>query len=482
MKVPWKKGPLMSAPFRPYNPDQALLLPPSLKEWLPEGHLASFLLDVVRELDLSAIYAHYDFEENHDEKGQVVGHRAKSNRGSPAYEPRMMTGLLLYGYVTGVTSSRAIERKCIEDVAFRVLSGDQKPDHDTVASYRRIHLLALEGLFLQVLRLCQEAGLVKLGHVALDGTKVKANASKHKAMSYGRMKEKEPELARQVRELLARAEATDQEEDQRYGKGKRGDELPEALARRQTRLAKIREAKAALEAEAKAEAQKRRQEEEEDRRKREEEGKGKKSGKPIQIREEPEDRAQRNFTDPESRIMVDGQKAYIQGYNAQAAVDHEKQVIVACDVVNMAPDQPQLVGMLDKVEANMGRKPEELSADAGYFSEANVQELADRKIDPLVAAQRQRHGERAEVSQKPPPRGTRWKERMIHKLSTETGRRRYALRKVTVEPVFGQIKTRGLVRFWLRGLEKARGEWALWCLSHNLLKLWRYGDWKAATG
>jgi len=469
----------MSAPFRPVLRDQTLLLPANMNDWLPEGHLARFLLDVVEDLDLSAIYVYYDFETTRDAQGNVTGQRVKSRRGRPAYDPRMMTGLLFYAYATGATSSRVIERKCVEDVAFRVLSADQKPDHDTVATFRRVHLEALAGLFIQVLELCQEAGLVKLGHVALDGTKIKANASKHKAMSYGHMKKKEPELANLVAELLKQAEQVDQEEDRKYGKGVRGDELPEVLAHRQTRLAKLREAKAALEARAKARAEEARREEEEDRRKRQEAGLGKKSGKKAEIREEPEDKEQRNFTDPESRIMVNGQKAFIQGYNAQAAVDHVHQVIVACDVTNMAPDQPQLVGMVDRIEANTGRRPEELSADAGYFSEANVQALVDLGIDPLIPAKRQKHGDR-QAPPEPPGDDATWKEKMTYKLATEDGRERYALRKVTVEPVFGQTRTRGLVRFWMRGLRNVKPEWTLWCLTHNLLKVWRHGELKPA--
>lgn len=463
----------MSAPFRPYEPDQTLLFPPSPREWLAEGHLAYFIIDVVGSLDLRGILRYYDFEEIRDERGQVVGQRVKTSRGYPGYDPRMMTGLLLYGYVTGVVSSRQIEKHCVEDVAFRVISGNQKPDHDTIATFRRTHLQALKGLFVQVLELCQEAGLVKLGHVALDGTKVKANASKHTAMSYGRMKEKEEELKRQIEELLARAEETDQAEDQKYGKGKRGDELPEELARRESRLRKIQEAKARLEARARAEAEAKRRAEEEERKRREEEGEPPKPGKKAEISEIPKDKAQENFTDAESRIMKNADKAFIQGYNAQAAVDHERQVIVACEVTNQAADAPHLAPMMEKVEENTGSLPEELSADAGYFSESNIEALKERGIDPLVAAERLKHGETPPAPRGRMPNKATLKERMIRKLRTVAGRARYALRKVTVEPVFGQIRTRGLVRFWLRGLEKVKGEWSLWCTGHNLLKLYR---------
>jgi transposase len=455
------RGMPMSAPFRPYEPDQPLLFPPNLREWLPSDHLAYFLLDVVGTLDLKGIYASYDFEAVKNEQGEVVGQRAKSNRGRPEYDPRMMTGLLLYAYVTGTPSSRQVERKCVEDVAFRVISGDQKPDHDTVAEFRKVHLGALEALFLQVLKLRQKAGLVKLGHVALDGTKVRANASKHKAMSYGHMVKKEGELKEQIEELLKRAREVDEAEDRQYGKGKRGDELPEELARRESRLAKIQEAKAALEEEAKAEAERIRREREEEQKRRQRDGEPPKPGKAPQPSEEPREKAQRNFTDPESRIMKNSDKAFIQGYNAQAAVDHEHQVIVAADVSAMAADAPHLGPRVAEVKENTGERPRQLSADAGYFSEENVKELEKQQIDPLIAAQRQKHGEEPAVPPGPLPEGATGKERMIRKLRTAAGRAAYALRKVTVEPVFGQIRTRGLVRFWLRGLRKVKAEWSL---------------------
>jgi transposase len=463
----------MSAPFRPYEPDQILLFPPNAHDWLPKDHLAYFLLDVVRELDLGRIYAYYDMKPLLDPQGKVIGVEAKSGRGYPGYDPRMMVGILLYGYVTGAVSSRQIQRKCVEDVAFRVIAGNQAPDHDTIANFRKVHLGSLKALFLDVLQLCQKAGLVRLGHVALDGTKVKANASKHKAMSYGHMVKRERELQQEIDEILKRADEADEAEDQRYGKGKRGDELPEELARRESRLSKIREAKAALEAEAKAAADAKRQQEEEDRKKRDRDGDPPRQGKPPEISETPEDKAQRNFTDPESRIMKNSDKAFIQGYNAQAAVDHHNQVIVAADVSRMAPDAPHLKPMVAQIKENLRRVPEELSADAGYFSEENVKELHKRHIDPLIAAERKKHGERPPSPRGRIPKDATLKERMIRKLRTVAGRAAYALRKVTVEPVFGQIRTQGLVRFWLRGLENAKAEWSLWCTGHNLLKLYR---------
>lgn len=463
----------MSAPFRRYEPDQTLLFPQNPREWLPEDHLVFFVMDVVARLDLKDILRHYDFKRVLDERGQIVGEQVKSGRGKPAYDPRMMTGLLVYAYVTGTPSSRHIEKKCLEDVAFRVLSANQKPDHSTIAEFRKIHLKPLADLFLQVLKICQEMELVKLGHVALDGTKVKANASKHKAMSYQRMVRKEEELKQEIAELLKRAEETDRAEDQAYGQGKRGDELPQELARRESRLKKIQEAKAALEAQAKAEAERIRQEHEEEQKRRERDGEPPKPGKAPQPSEEPEGKAQRNFTDPESRIMKNSEKAFIQGYNAQAAVDHEHQIIVACEVTPRGADAPHLTPMVEQVQANTGRTPRQLSADAGYFSEENVKRLEADGIDPYIAAERLKHGAPAPARQDGLSGNATLKERMIRKLRTESARVIYALRKVTVEPVFGQIRTRGLVRFWLRGLRKVQVEWALWCTGHNLLKLFR---------
>ena len=471
----------MSAPFRTYEPDQALLFPPNLREWLPTEHVAYFVLDVVGSLNLTEVYRYYDFEAVRNEQGEM-SERAKTNRGRPAYHPRMMTGLLLYAYVTGSPSSRQIEKKCVEDVAFRVVSGDQKPDHDTIAEFRKTHLGALEGLFLQVLKLCQKAGLVKLGHVALDGTKVKANASKHKAMSYGRMVKKEEELKEEIKELFRRAKETDEAEDKRYGKGKRGDELPKELARRESRLKKIQEAKEELEAEAKVAAEEKRREEEEDRRRRKQDGEPPKRGRKTEISEVPKDKAQRNFTDPESRIMKNSDKAFLQGYNAQAAVDHENQVIVAADVSAMASDAPHLKPMVALVEANAGLLPKQFSADAGYFSEENVRALRARYVEAFVAPKRNKHGEKPPPPRGRIPQGATLKERMIRKLQTTAGRAAYALRKVTVEPVFGQIRTRGLIRFWMRGLKKVKAEWALWCTGHNLMKLFRSGAFVPDTG
>jgi transposase len=464
----------MGKRFRADQLDQGLLLPPSLHDWLPEGHLARFVADVVEELDLAPVYRSY----------------AGDGRGLAAYQPSMMVRLLVYGYCLGVVSSRKIERATHEDVAFRYLSADTHPDRDTIASFRKRHLEALAGLFVQVLRLCGKAGLVKLGHVAIDGTKIKANASKHKAMSYDRMKETEQRLQREVEELLRRATEVDEAEDAQYGKGKRGDELPEELARRESRLKKIREAKAALEREAREKAERQRAEagaKIAERREREART-GKKPGgqdpkAPDPEQAAPEPKAQRNFTDPDSRIMVDGANkgSFIQAYNAQAAVDSQAQVVVAAEITQQGNDSRQLVPMIEAVAANMGRKPEAVSADAGYWSEANVSDERVAGIDLHIATGRRKHGERVEAANGPPPEGAHAKQAMEHKLRTEEGRAIYKMRKAIVEPVFGQTKERrGFRRFGFRGLGNVRLEWRLVCLTGNLLKLFRSG-WRPET-
>ena len=430
----------MSKTFRPYEPDQISLMPPSMRDWLPSDHLAYFISDVVDNLDLSVIMERYAGEE----------------RGYPPYHPAMMVKVLLYAYCTGVASSRKIEKRLCEDIAFRVLAANNTPDFRTISDFRKDHLKALAGLFLQVLKLCQKAGLVKLGHVALDGTKIKANASKHKAMSYKRMKEEEVRLEAEVAELLKKAESVDEEEDQRYGKGKKGDELPKELAFRDSRLKRIQEAKAALEAEARLEAEKK---------------PDKNDGDGT-----PPDKAQRNFTDPDSHIMpTSGGKYFIQAYNAQAAVDSANQIIVAAEVTNKPTDRGQAEPMMDIVKVNAGQLPCQMSADAGYFSSDAVSNLTVLGIDVYMPPDKIGH----RFTLPPAPRGRipqclSIADRMRRKLRTKKGKVCYGLRKELPEPVFGQIKqVRGFNHFLLRGLENVSSEWKVICTGHNLLKLFK---------
>jgi hypothetical protein len=394
----------------------------------------------------------------------------------------MMVTLLLYAYCTGKPSSRRIERATYEEVPYRVVAGDQHPDHDSIAAFRQRHLRALAGLFVQVLQLCEAAGLVKLGHVALDGTKIKANASKHKAMSYARMCAKEQELEAEVARLLDQAQQVDAAEDAEYGKGRRGDELPAELARRETRLRKIREAKSALEAEARARAEQAATQAREklaERARREAETGKKMGGRPPQVPDpeqaQPAPTAQRNFTDPESRIMKDGAtKGFEQAYNAQAAVDSTAQIIVAAAVTQEANDKQQLRPMLAKVKANCGRLPAKASADAGYFNTAHLTDETLRTVDLYVPPDRQPHGAAAQPLAAPPAADARVVDQMRQKLQTAAGQAVYKWRKAIVEPVFGQNKeVRGFRRFSLRGLAKVAAEWDLIALTHNLLKLWR---------
>ncbi|HXH05459.1 MAG TPA: IS1182 family transposase [Vicinamibacterales bacterium] len=425
----------MAKTFRPFDRDQMLLMPPSLQDWITEDHLARFIADVVETMDLSAIEDTYTEE-----------------RGYPPYDPRMMTSVLLYAYCTGTYSSRKIAGKLADSVAFRFLAAGNQPDFRTISAFRRRHGAALAALFTQVLRLCRKAGLVKLGQVAIDGTKIKANASKHKAMSYGRMKQAEAALSAEVAELLRRAEAADRDEDQRYGTDRRGDELPAELARRESRLRKIREAKAALEAEARAQAAA--------------------AGQPAED-VTPPDKAQRNFTDPEAKIQKTSD-GFIQGYNAQLAVDAAAQIIVAQHVTAAAPDVQQLVPLVSAITEGLHRKPAQVLADAGYWAESNVQALERTGIEPFIATGRRKHGEPAPAA----PRGRRpaglsVKERMQRTLATLRGQAIYARRKAIAEPVIGQIKhARAFRQFLRRGVRRVGEEWALVCLSHNLLKLY----------
>lgn len=426
----------MAKTYRPYVPEQDLLLPPSLRDWLPEGHLAYFVSDLIDQLDLSAITAVYEDEE----------------RGYPPYHPVMLTKVLVYAYCVGVFSSRKIQRRLMEDVAFRVLAAGNEPDFRTIADFRKTHLPALKGFFEQVLRLARELGTPGVGRVALDGSKIKANASKHKAMSYGRMREKEKDLRTEVQQLLAQAEATDAAEDAAYGADRCGDELPAELQRRESRLKRIREAKRALEARAQEEAA---------------------AGAPSAEPAKPDPKAQYNFTDPESRIMhsPDG---FVQAYNVQVAVD-ELQLIVGQAVTQDTNDKQQLMPMIRTIEQQSGDTPTQLLADAGYCSEENLTAVADTTIEAYIATRKQKHGERRALCPRGPlPKTATRVDRMARKLHTKAGAAVYAARKAIVEPVIGQIKhARGFRQFLLRGLEKVQGEWSLVCTTHNILKLYR---------
>src|SRR6266705_3866715 len=420
-----------------------------------------------------------------------VGHlfclRSSGWPGQAGYHPLLLTRLLLYGYCVGVASSRAIERKTYEDVAFRYLAADQHPDHDTIANFRKQHLATLGELFVQALQLCQKAGLVKLGHVAIDGTKIQANASKHKAMSYGRMGEAEQKLQAEVETLLRHAEEVDEDEDRQYGKGQRGDELPAELARRESRLKKIREAKEALEVEARQKAEEQKagaeakiaaRQEQEKQTGQKPRGRAPQVGNPAEA--QPESSSQRNFTDPESRIMPDGahKGSFVQAYNAQAAVDSAAQIIVAAEITQQTNDKQQLVPMLQQVIENVNGKPQVASADTGYWIEANVTAKSLQGIDLHVATERQQHGKSKDVPVNGLPEGSAVLQQMRAKLKTEGGKAVYKMRKQIVEPVFGYIKEgRGFRRFSFRGLGNVRSEWRLICATHNLLKLFRSG-WK----
>ncbi len=484
--------------YRPWSPTQSFLLPPSPLEWLPEGHLAYFVLEVAQALDVAAI------EDAIQEK---------DGRGERPYAPAMMVALLVYGYCAGVFSSRRLSRATYEDVAFRVIAGGEHPHFTTVNQFRLDHREALAKLFVQVLRLCKKAGLVKLGHVAFDGSKVAANASKHKAMSYKRMQEEERRLAAEVEALLAKADEADSREDAQYGVGKAPEDLPEELRRRDSRRNRILEAKAALEKEAiesrdeelreqarvqrekagdesvyaserKCAAARAERAEQKARdltgKDRDDDGDGGTAASdlphhhvPTETDGKPKRTAQRNFTDPDSRIMVKGGE-FLQGYNAQAAVDAEAQIIVAAAVTNQPPDVEHLAPMLAQVVANCGQAPAVATADSGYFSRENVQACAARGVDAHIAVGRNDAQPPPDSPSTTPAQQAR--AAMAAKLETAEGKAIYARRKVIVEPVFGQIKqAMGFRRFSSRGLEKVRAEWSFVCAAHNLLKLFRSG-------
>lgn len=430
----------MGKVYKDYEQNQMLLLPPSLRDWLPEGHLAFFISDTVDQLDISAIQNEYE----------------KELRGYPPYHPRMMLKILVYGYCVGVRSSRKIARRVEEDVAFRFLAGGNMPRFRSIAEFRQRHLRAFRSVFLQVLLMCKESGLVKMGHVSLDGTKVKANASKHKAMSYGRMESEEKRLTKEIEEMLREAAKIDEIEDRRLGRDKRGDELPEELAHRETRLQRIKAAKEALERRAQAEAEAEN-----------EAGGVDESPKSV----EPKPTAQINFTDADSRIMVD-KKTFVQAYNAQAAIDSKSQVIVANDVTNQSNDKQQVKPMVSAIRANLDVVPDHLSADTGYFSKNNVEWLIKEKIAPYIPPKKQKHNQPRVSPRGPITPDMTVAQLMERKLRTKRGQEFYKKRKTIVEPVFGQIKeAMGFRQFLLRGLAKVKAEWDLVCLCHNLKKL-----------
>jgi transposase len=467
----------MSKTFRPWKIDEPLLLPALVQDFVAADHLARFVLSLVRdEIDLAAITTSYD-----------------SERGQPPFDPVMMTALLLYSYCCGIYASRRIAKAGRERVDFMSIVGFDAPDFRTVSEFRRRHLKALGALFTQILHLCEAAGLVKLGHVALDGTKIKANASKHKAMSYERMEKRAAELEAEVAKWLAVAEATDAAEDKLYGADTTGEEMPDWVADKKRRAERVRKAKAELEAEAKAAAEAKLQAAAAAQQKREAEGR-KKPGRPAAPPSTaPDPKAQRNFTDPESRIMK-SKDGFVQAYNAQIAVDSQAQIIVAQDVTQSAVDSGQLVPMIEATKTNLGRYPAQASADAGYCSQGNLEALETRDIDGYVATGRARDavagtvdGGPAAASGVPQPVSTSKPEAkpepqaepkptrveaMRAKLKAGGHASPYRLRKQLPEPVFGQIKqARGFRQFLLRGFENVRVEWAMVCTAHNLLKL-----------
>jgi transposase len=441
----------MSKTFRAWDVDQAWLLPPSVHEFVPAGHLAHFVRDTVREaLDLSAIIGVY-----------------KAEQGQPPYHPGMLVALLLYGYSRGIYSSRQLARACEERVDVMAVTGLNRPDFRTISDFRKRHLAALSGLFVQVLLLCQAAGLVKLGHVAVDGTKLKANASRHKAMSYKHMAQQEPKLAAEVQAWLDQAAAADAAEDAEHGADRRGDEMPDWMADKERRLERIRAAKAQLEAEAKAGPDAS-----------DPDGPGPSSG--MQERgarkrgpaDQPPDKAQRNFTDPDSRIMPSG-GSFIAGYNGQIAVDAAHQIILAQRLATNPADFDALTPLVDQISTHLGRKAREVSGDTGFATEANLAAMAERRVKPYLSPGRIRHGETD------PTAGRVLKRKPLMQAMADTIRRagrrsRYRLRKQVVEPVFGHIKqARGFRQFLLRGLHNVRAEWAMLCTAHNILKLHR---------
>jgi transposase len=434
----------MPTSFLPYEPKQDFLLPPSLAEWLPENHLVYFVSEIIDRLDLQIFYARYEGD----------------GRRNQPYDPAMLVKVLVYGYATGVFSSRKMARKLFEDIAFRLLGAGNFPSHRTICDFRFRHLPELKELFVQVAVLARELGMVKLGTIALDGTKIKANASKHKAMSYGRMKEQEQKLKQEIEALLERARIIDAEEDARLGMEQADEQLPMELRRREQRLAKIEAAKARLEArQADADRERGRHPDDQQRG-----GAGRPFKHPFGV---PDDKAQDNFTDPQSRIMKMG-GSFEQCYNAQAAVDGHSQLILACGLTNNAADNDELLPMIEAVKSNLGELPKRVLADSGYRSEQAFAAVEEKRVEALVALGREGKDQTA-IDPKDYPATAR----MAERLATPEGQAHYRRRKVIPEPVFGWIKhVIGFRQFSLRGLTKVTGEWSLVCLATNVRHMW----------
>lgn len=459
--------------YRPWNPPAYAAQDFSPADRLPEGDLVFFLLDAVPQLDLDPFYASYEME----------------TRGQPPFDPGLLVCLLLYAYCVGVYSSRKIAAACERNLAFLAIVGDDRPDFRTISDFRKEHLEVFADLFTQVLRLAAEAGLIRLGNLAFDGSKFLGQASRHKAMSYGYMKKEEARLRQEIEALLQQAQDTDAQEDAALG-SRRGDELPAELQRREQRLAVIAAAKQRLEEQARTEAKAERQRRAEAEAERQRGGKKRRGKEPKPVSDVPDDKAQTSFTDPELKVMKQSNKGWDYSGNAQISVDATCQIIVACFVTAAANDQQQAVPLAQATreslrqagvavpvdEAGQARKMP-MTADTGYFSAEAAAGLEAAGFDPYLATKRQKHHEREAVGAGVPlPAEATAKERMAAKVNTPAGRALYARRKVIVEPVFGQIKgARGFRRFSLRGLEKVNGEWHLVCLTHNLLKVWRYG-------
>ena len=456
--------------YRPWDPQRYRQQAHSPASKLPEGDLVFFLLDVVPKLDLSPFYAPYEQE----------------TRGGPPFDPAMLVCLLLYAYCVGVFSSRKIALACERNLAFMAIVGEDRPDFRTISDFRKLHLKTFKAAFVQVVRLAGAAGLVQLGNVSTDGTKIQGNVSRHKAMSYGYMKKEVERIREAIEALVTRAYQQDEAEEAALG-SRRGDELPAELARREARLAKIEAAMRRLEAEAKAEADAERQRRCEADAERQRNGKQRRGKAPKEVDETPADKAQMSFTDPELHIMQTPNKGWDYCGNAQASVDGAYQIIVACDVTDATNDKQQAAPMAQAILETLEQAaiaPHRNAAgevpvipatlDSGYYSEAATQALEALGFEPYIATARQRHHA---LESEPLESSATAQERMAAKVRSPAGQALYSRRKVIVEPVFGQIKeARGFRRFLLRGLDKVRGEWRLVCVGHNLLKLWRYGS------